>query len=167
MSFSCKKGQFDRYFNRLDRPVEESRPDRQPDRPVDPTGNPTGRSTRPVPVDPTGFHLWYSGVAWGEGGGSPPQVTPFWGDTLTWFKTITLLICGEDLAFLFRSTSFGPKTNCFKAKTFITYFWNEKRWHHIFPPRVPSSLATPPGKGGRGRGYLLTTGHHCNSKNFF
>ena len=42
MSFGCKKGEFDRYFNRLDRPVEESRPDRQPDR----------------PVDPTGFHLW-------------------------------------------------------------------------------------------------------------
>ena len=26
---------------------------------LDPTGNPTGRSTRPVPVDPTGFHLWF------------------------------------------------------------------------------------------------------------
>ena len=38
MSFSCRKGEFDRFFNRLDRPVEESRPDRQPDRPVDPTG---------------------------------------------------------------------------------------------------------------------------------
>ena len=25
---------------------------------LDPTGNPTGRSTRPVPVDPSGFHLW-------------------------------------------------------------------------------------------------------------
>ena len=25
---------------------------------LDPTGNPTGRSTRPVPVDPTSFHLW-------------------------------------------------------------------------------------------------------------
>ena len=25
---------------------------------LDPTGNPTGRSTRPVPVDTTGFHLW-------------------------------------------------------------------------------------------------------------
>ena len=34
MSFSCQKGEFDRFFNRLDRPVEESRPDRQPDRPV-------------------------------------------------------------------------------------------------------------------------------------
>ena len=34
MSFSCQKGEFDRFFNRLDRPVEESRPDR----PVDPTG---------------------------------------------------------------------------------------------------------------------------------
>ena len=32
MSFSFKKGEFDRFFNRLDRPVEESRPDRQPDR---------------------------------------------------------------------------------------------------------------------------------------
>ena len=42
MSFSCQKGEFDRFFNRLDRPVEESRPDRQIDR----------------PVDPTGFHLW-------------------------------------------------------------------------------------------------------------
>ena len=38
MSFSSQKGEFDRFFNRLDRPVEESRPDRQPDRPVDPTG---------------------------------------------------------------------------------------------------------------------------------
>ena len=38
MSFSSKKGEFDRFFNRLDRPVEESRPDRQPERPVDPTG---------------------------------------------------------------------------------------------------------------------------------
>ena len=25
---------------------------------LDPTGNLTGRSTRPVPVDPIGFHLW-------------------------------------------------------------------------------------------------------------
>ena len=32
MSFSCRKGEFDRFFNRLDRPVEESRPYRQPDR---------------------------------------------------------------------------------------------------------------------------------------
>ena len=44
MTFSCQKGEFDRFFNRLDRPVEESRPDRQPDRPVDPTG--AGRSDR-------------------------------------------------------------------------------------------------------------------------
>ena len=44
MFFSCKKGEFDRCFDRLDRPVEESRPDRQPDR----------------PVDPTSFHLCYS-----------------------------------------------------------------------------------------------------------
>ena len=44
MSFSCQKGEFDRFFNRLDRPVEESRPDRQPDR----------------PVNPTGFHLWFA-----------------------------------------------------------------------------------------------------------
>ena len=28
MPFSCKKGEFDRSFNGLDRPVEESRPDR-------------------------------------------------------------------------------------------------------------------------------------------
>ena len=42
ISFGYQKGEFDRFFNRLDRPVEESRPDRQPDR----------------PVDPTGFHLW-------------------------------------------------------------------------------------------------------------
>ena len=33
MSFSCKKGEFDRCFNRLDRLVKES----QPDRPVDST----------------------------------------------------------------------------------------------------------------------------------
>ena len=32
MSFSSQKGEFDRFFNRLDRPVDESRPDRQPDR---------------------------------------------------------------------------------------------------------------------------------------
>ena len=32
MSFSSQKGELDRFFNRLDRPVEESRPDRQPDR---------------------------------------------------------------------------------------------------------------------------------------
>ena len=38
MSVSCKKEEFDRGFNRLDCPVEESRPDR--------------------PVDPTSFHLW-------------------------------------------------------------------------------------------------------------
>ena len=38
MSFICQKGEFDRFFNQLDRPVEESRPDRQSDRPVDPTG---------------------------------------------------------------------------------------------------------------------------------
>ena len=38
MSFSCQKGEFDRFFNRLDQPVEDSRPDRQP--------------------DPAGFHLW-------------------------------------------------------------------------------------------------------------
>ena len=44
MSFSCRKGEFDRFFNRLDRPVEESRPNRQPDRPVDPTG--AGRPDR-------------------------------------------------------------------------------------------------------------------------
>ena len=48
MTFSCQKGKFDRFFNRLDRPVEESRPDRQPDRqpdrPIDPTG--AGRPDR-------------------------------------------------------------------------------------------------------------------------
>ena len=32
MSFNCQKGELDRFFNRLDRAVEESRPDRQPDR---------------------------------------------------------------------------------------------------------------------------------------
>ena len=32
MSFSSQKGEFDRFFNRLDRPVEESQTDRQPDR---------------------------------------------------------------------------------------------------------------------------------------
>ena len=46
MSFSSQKGEFDRFFNRLDRPVEESRPDRQPDRPVDPTG--AGYFRKPV-----------------------------------------------------------------------------------------------------------------------
>ena len=37
MSFGCQKGKINWFFNRLDRPVEESRPDRLPDRPVDPT----------------------------------------------------------------------------------------------------------------------------------
>ena len=37
MSFSCQKGEFYGFFNWLDRPVEESRPDR--------------------PVDPIDFHL--------------------------------------------------------------------------------------------------------------
>ena len=37
MCFSSKEGEFDWSFNRLDRPVEESRPYRQRDRPVDPT----------------------------------------------------------------------------------------------------------------------------------
>ena len=32
MSFSCKKGEFDWCFSRLDQPVKESRPDRPPDR---------------------------------------------------------------------------------------------------------------------------------------
>ena len=45
MSFSSQKGEFDRFFNRLHRPVEESRPDRQPDRPVNPTG-----AGRPVSI---------------------------------------------------------------------------------------------------------------------
>ena len=49
MSFSSQKGEFDRFFNRLDQPVKESRPDR----PVDPTG--AGwpdrcRLTRPVSI---------------------------------------------------------------------------------------------------------------------
>ena len=44
MFFGSKKGEFDRVFNRLDRPVEKSRPDRQPDRPVDLTG--AGRPDR-------------------------------------------------------------------------------------------------------------------------
>ena len=35
MSSSSKKGEFDRFFNLLDRPAEESPPDRQPYRPVD------------------------------------------------------------------------------------------------------------------------------------
>ena len=53
MSFSSQKGEFDRFFNRLHRPVEESRPDRQPDRPVDPTGASRPdrcQSTRPVSI---------------------------------------------------------------------------------------------------------------------
>ena len=35
MSFSSQKGEFDRFFNRLDRLVEESLPDRKPDRQPD------------------------------------------------------------------------------------------------------------------------------------
>ena len=50
MSFSRQKGEFDRFFNRLDRPVEESRPDRQPDRPVE-ESRPDRQPDRPV--DPT------------------------------------------------------------------------------------------------------------------
>ena len=37
MSFSCKKGEFDQCFNRLDQPLKESRPDRC-------------RSTRPISI---------------------------------------------------------------------------------------------------------------------
>ena len=48
MFFSSKKGEFDRFFNRLDRPVKESRPDR----PVDPTG--AGRPDRFRPTRPVG-----------------------------------------------------------------------------------------------------------------
>ena len=44
MSFSCRKDNLTGFFNRLDRPVEEYRPDLQPDRPVDPTG--AGRPDR-------------------------------------------------------------------------------------------------------------------------
>ena len=40
MYFSCKKGKFDRCFNRLDQLVKESRPDR----PINPTS--AGRSDR-------------------------------------------------------------------------------------------------------------------------
>ena len=47
MSFGSKKGEFDRFFNRLDRLVEESWPDRC-------------RLTRPMPVDMTGFQLWFT-----------------------------------------------------------------------------------------------------------
>ena len=45
MCFSSQKREFDRFFNRLDRPVEESRPNRQPDR---------CRSTRPVSISGIG-----------------------------------------------------------------------------------------------------------------
>ena len=48
MSFSYKKREFDRCFTGLTGRSKN----------LDPTGNPTGRSTRPVPVDPTSFHLW-------------------------------------------------------------------------------------------------------------
>ena len=51
MSFSCQKREFDQFFNRLNRPVEESRPDRQPDRPFDPTGfRPWPTSSGPNPA---------------------------------------------------------------------------------------------------------------------
>ena len=51
MFFSCKKGEFYQCFNRLDLPVEESRPDRQPDQPVDPSG--AGRSDRFLSLSPS------------------------------------------------------------------------------------------------------------------
>ena len=47
MSFSRQEGEFDRFFNRLDRPVEESRPDRQPHR---------CRLTRPVSISDQHSH---------------------------------------------------------------------------------------------------------------
>ena len=55
----------------------------------------------------------------------------------------------KTLLFLFaRSlTSFGPKTHWFYGEGLVflvfTYFWTEKGWHHVIPPRVPPSLATP------------------------
>ena len=54
MSFSSQKGEFDRFFNRFDRPVEESRSDRKPDRPVDPTGADRPDRKPDRPVGPTG-----------------------------------------------------------------------------------------------------------------
>ena len=56
MSFSSQKGEFDRFFNRIDRPVKESGLDRLPDRPVKESGL-DRLSDRPV--DPTGFHHCY------------------------------------------------------------------------------------------------------------
>ena len=38
MSFSCQKGEFDRFFNQLDLAVEEWQTNRQPNRPIDSTG---------------------------------------------------------------------------------------------------------------------------------
>ena len=60
MPFSCQKGEFDRFFNRLDRPVGESRPDRQSDRPVDPTG--AGRPSR----FPSLLQVDYQSTGWAE-----------------------------------------------------------------------------------------------------
>ena len=60
MSFSCEKGELYRCFNRLDRPVEESRPDRQPD----------------WPVDPTSFRLWV-GNSCTENKINSPHLLPF------------------------------------------------------------------------------------------
>ena len=55
MSFSCQKGEFDRFFNRLDRPVEESRPDRC-------------RSTLPVSISASDFgeDLFFSFLFFGD-----------------------------------------------------------------------------------------------------
>ena len=92
MSFNSQKGEFDRLFNRLDRPVEESRPDRQPDRPVDPTG----RLTQPVSISglgasPPDFHSLRRLV--------PPSPTPVW-DTFKLYKFPRRVSCFRHFRYL-------------------------------------------------------------------
>ena len=79
--FSCKEGEFDRFFDRLDRPVEKSRPDRC-------------RSTRPVSISDTyKKHLTFYGTHYlrGRFGISPPgQIFVLcWGnDYLYWDRHV-------------------------------------------------------------------------------
>ena len=87
-----------------------------------------------------------SGVA---RGGGPPRVTP-WSGTILWCESITPLICGKDLVFfcLVSDLIWTKNPPILRRRSFFlvfTYFWTEKRWHHVIQPRVPRvppSLAT-------------------------
>ena len=73
-------------------------------------------------------YQWYSsGVA--KGGGSPPRVSPFWGDTILWSETISPLISGED-SFFHPNLNWKPTKKASQwlacKKNLVSSFW----FHH-------------------------------------